>query len=75
MIAMNMPTKADRVICLRRRISALINVYPEIVGREANCLLEYPWFEFDDLNLTFPEIITAFTAAVRLWKLQHKEKP
>ncbi len=63
------------MIALRRRISALIEVYPEILDQKISCLLNYPEFEFDDLNLTFPEILRAFTAAVRLWKLQHPEKP
>ena len=71
-----MPAHCNKVVRLRNRILALIAVHPEILDQEISCLFEYSEFEIDDLNLTFLEILQAFTAAVGMWKAQQDlEKP
>ena len=69
-------TKRDVEIVLGERILALIQLHPEITERIPSCLLDYPEFEFRDLNPMMFEVICAFNTAVLKWKAQQDlEKP
>lgn len=84
MIAMNIsndrPKLPRREVTgqLCRRIWKLIKNHPEILtSSTAECILDYPEFEWGDLNPTLREVVWAFEITVGMWKTLHKdpEKP
>ena len=73
-----MPAHLAKTVCLRNRISAMIENHPEILESSTfGILLDFPEFKYRDLNPTLSEVVRAFEAAVGMWKAQHRdlEKP
>ena len=79
MIAINIsdaaPRREDVRHVLRLRILTLIANHPEILELQGEklttvILLEFPEFEFLDLNPTFAEMCSAFHSAVQIMKAQ-----
>ena len=79
MIAINMPM--DVAHAMRLRILTLFANHPEILEMQEDkltsvILLDFPEFEFLDLNPTFAQMCWAFHSAVKISKAQQGlEKP